>query len=743
MKQNPYLKHLLALLTTPVIPQNFPLELLYQSASTGAISILSETVETSSQEDKQEIIQVLRTAVRNAVSNDLQTRAFAVLVHYCQKKDSDALQAVFDLAVQDQNPLALEAMERYDFQLPAPEQNSVKYWMLHNREDLKKIDPDLHYLTSFFLRSSPAIQNKLLLAGKGFQPNWIKMAAFFQSISEGKPDTKLIIEAYRSFSDNEKLLFVETISTSFAAYSSFIADLFLRYGDPVSYQACMNAQLRPQDMEQHAVYYFLTEQWDFYNQSDFEYRKIRKAFMDSDELFKQRLILTSRKTGNTAWLRDFDASVQFEAQSKTLSLSQWFELLKTLHESRRNQKIWDLLPIAPFCFTSMLYKMLESAAFIPSNTEEKAFFTQIGNLLKILPQTIPVPLVYRYYSQKKHPIQLRVSQESDHLAASFLNDEIQIWNIRDRRIPPVSLSGGSSSFRSMSFSQDGSHLLAATRDNSIQIFQIPSGKMIKSIPSHKRPLIGLFVNQDNKRFYTVDQAGFGTIWGFPHGTLIREFNCQTPDILRASFDSENSRLILLSHNGKLTYFDPQKSQIVSSFITAPDNVILGQNHQKGLVTCGSGSNRISCWNLMSQKTLIESTAPEIDDRILLILDILPGEICILGTQTGNCSIFSLFSGNKIAEIRSQENSGTITAMQTGSNFHSFFLASMNSEITEWDLTLFHWYTRTYSILEMPSEKEFEAYTNRNPLPAIKNSLLLMKTIMDWRRRFDIEIEFIE
>lgn len=742
MTQNPDLKLLLALLTTPVIPQNIPLDLLYQTASIGAIAMLSEAVEKSPQENKQEIIQILRTAVKSAVSEELQKRAFAVLIFFGKKNDADAIQAVFDLAIQDRNELALEAMRQYDFQLPDPEQNSAKYWILNNREGLKKIDPELRFLTKYFLQSSIGIQNRLLHTEKAIQPNWMIIAAYFQSISSGQPDTQRITKNYGSFSDQEKLLFVETMSESFIAQRSIIADFFLQYGDPISYQACMKYQLRPQDPDQHAVFFFLTEQWDLYNQSDFEYRKIRKTFIAADDVFKRRLILISRKTGHVAWLRDLDASVQFQTERKTLSLSQWFELIQSLQDSGKMQKLWELLPIVPFCFTPMLYQILESASFFPQNPEEINFFTRIGNMMNTLPQTIPVPLVHRYFSQKKNPIQLCISPDSEHLAASFLNDEIQIWNIRDRRIPPISLNS-CSSFRAMSFSMDGSHLLTATRDNRIQIFQIPSGRMIKSIPSQKMPLIGLFVDRDNKRFYTVDQAGFGAIWGFPHGTLIREFNCQTSDLLRVSFDSENSRIIILRQNGKLTCFDPNKSQTVSSFMTAPDNFILGQNHQRGLVTCGSSSNRISCWNLMSQKAIIEDTSPEIDDRILSILDILPGEICALGTQSGTCSIFNLCSGSKMAEIYNQENAGAITAMQISSDCSTFFLARMNSEITEWDLTLFHWFTKTYSILEIPSAKELDDFLNRSSLPAVKNSVLLMKAIADWRRRFDIEIEFSE
>jgi hypothetical protein len=73
-------------------------------------------------------------------------RAFAVLIFFGKKNDADAIQAVFDLAIQDRNELALETMRHLRFPIPDPEQNSAKYWILNNREGLKKIDPELRFL---------------------------------------------------------------------------------------------------------------------------------------------------------------------------------------------------------------------------------------------------------------------------------------------------------------------------------------------------------------------------------------------------------------------------------------------------------------------------------------------------------------------------------------------------------------------------------------------------------------------
>jgi WD40 repeat protein len=732
---------LLWLLASPVIPRDFPPELLYRTACCGAVAVLSETVEKSSEEEQKIAVEILKRAVLQAAAENIQKLSLEALTRAASNHNIEAIRAIFDLAIQSQNENAIIVLDKYDFQLPFPEQNSTKYFILKNKAGLTAVDPDLFLLTKYFLNAPENVQQRLILSGKDTYPNWAKIAGFLQSLLKGDYAAGQILNDYGSFSEREKSLLIDTITTAFPSQNAIVADLFLRYGDPVSLNACLAYQILPQNRNQNALFFFLSEQWTLYSENDFEFRKIRNAFSEADDTLKRKLIEVSRKSGNVGWLREFDTSAQFHTDQSALSLSQWFELIHLLIENHNFQRLWEILPIVPLCYTQDIFKTLKSVAFSPENSEEKAFFLQIGSLFNTNPVRIPVPLAQRYYTQKTKPIQLCLNSASDHLAAAFLNDSIQVWNIKDRRIPPMILNGGNSGFRSISFSNEGSYLAAADYDNGVQIFQIPSGKMIKRIQAHKNPVTGLFISNDDKKMFTVDNTGVGSIWGFPHGTKISEFDCHLESIIRLAYNPETGQIILISRNGNLTIFDPQKNQRTTSFMTIPDNLILGQNNRNGLITCVSSNNQVSCWNLVSERPITETIIPDISGRILSALDIVSGETCVFGSQSGKCEIYELFSGRKLVDIRNNEKAAAVSALQINSDHSSLFLAGMDGEITRWDLTLFNWFTRSFKILKIPSMKQIDDFAHQYKTQPVANALELMKTILEWRCRFDIEIEF--
>jgi hypothetical protein len=164
------------------------------------------------------------------------------------------------------------------------------------------------------------------------------------------------------------------MSESFIAQRSIIADFFLQYGDPISYQACMKYQLRPQDPDQHAVFFFLKNK-GLYNQSDFNIEDSQNVIA-ADDVFK-RNELNQRKTGHVAWLRDLCFSA-LSNRAKTLTLSQWFEIDQSRQDSGKMQKLWELLPIVPFCFTPMLYQIKGISIYFPAKSRGDKLFYPMG-----------------------------------------------------------------------------------------------------------------------------------------------------------------------------------------------------------------------------------------------------------------------------------------------------------------------------------------------------------------------------
>ncbi len=749
------------LLTAPAIPDNFPPGLLYRAATIGAIRLLADAI--GAEKDKagragslsapdtqardagpdeepdamssSVAVDILITAVLQSPAAEIRSAALDALVSAAKVSHPDAIEAIFALAVHHQNQAALAVLSRYDFQHSHPEWNSLKYFLLKKKEALAAADPDLSALTRQFIRADAALRQTLIRVGRETHPNWARIAGFFHALLQNEfPDSSL-------FGENEKMLFAETLLAAFPERGSILADLFLEIGDPVSRRICLKRHLIPENPEKTALFFFLSEQWPQYENQDLDYRQIKTAFTAADNSLKRRLIEVSRKSGHTAWMRALDTTAQFRENQAMLSFSQWAALIRLLGQNRNFHRLWEILPVAPAWYAPEIHSALSAGGFSPAAEEENAFFRQIGTLCAAIPEQIPLPLSRRFYTEKTKPVQLCLSPDGERLAAVFLNDSVQIWNVRDRRIPPTILTEANNGFRAVAFSNSGDHLAAIAYDHSIQIFQIPSAKMIKRLPPQRTPIAALCVSQDDKKMISLHNDGSGNLWGFPHGTAIQPFDTGLKDVLRSAYDACQERLILLSRDGTLAIFDPEKNQITDAFPTEPKGLLIGQSNPEELLTCVSADNFLSCWNLISQRPLIAAVLPDIQGRILSAWDIQPGEITALGTQSGHCGLVELASGRKLAETPIGENQAAVTALQADAARTALFSADMSGRIASWDLTLFRWMTGTFKISEMPSLKNLEDFIAGSTTRPAANAAALMKALVEWRSRFDIEIEF--
>ncbi len=741
-------RYLEALLISPLIPENTPPALLYRTAAIGAIQILSEAIEQNTttegtSTENPDAIAILTTAVLQAPAAEVRTRALAALTAAAQQGHPAATDAVFGLAIRHQNQAALTVLSEHDLQHPEAHWNVLKHFLLKNDQQFNAADPELAILTAQFLTAEEPLRQWLMRIGEETHPNWAEMAGIFDKLKhkEKMPDDIAVAAVYSRFSDSEMRLFTQTLLQVFPERAALLADLFLAIGDPVSLSACLSHRLTPADPENAALFFFLSEQWEDYEKSDWEYRRIKSAFNAAEEALKRRLIAVSRRSGHSGWLREVDATAQFRENQALLSFSQWGALIRLLTQNHNFLRLWEVLPVAPAWYAAQIHTVLKQNGFAPESETERAFFEHIGALCTAAPDQIPLPLARRFYSEKSKAIQLGLSPDGERLAVLFLNDCIQFWNLRDRRIPPTTLQDGSGGFRTFAFSPDGAYLAAISYDHSIQIFRIPAATMVKRIPPGRSPLAALFIRRDGKNLISLEKTGDGMLWGFPHGTAIRPFHTGREDLLRSLYDRWQERLLLLKRDGELSLFDPQKNLSVAAFPTDPPALVTGQCSPLGLLTAVSAENRLTCWNLISQRSVTPIVTPEIPGRVLSAWDILPGELTALATQSGHCGLIDLTSGRKLAEIPVSERPAAISTLQCDASNAALYTADLSGEIAAWDLTLFNWFCGAFRISEMPPLKQLDAFAAGNASPAVTGAVALLKALIEWRSRFDIEIEF--
>ncbi|HOU20378.1 MAG TPA: WD40 repeat domain-containing protein [Flexilinea sp.] len=734
-------RNYLELLKSPVVPQGFPTDQLYQFACTGAIASLSQDIRENPDSKTEAAVSALKEIVSHAAAERFRESALEALKEAALSGNPMCRDALFQLATVELNPAALKILEEYNLSSPSVDFESAKYFFLKNKNDLLRNDPTLNELTRFYLAAPRSVRQEMQRIARIMLPNWGNIVEFLQDPKAETSAWEKIQSEFLYFSETEKELLIRQLLGQSVDAQKLIADLFLRYDDPALLRACLSNQLEPSRADRKALFYFLSDQWTQYERNDLDYQWIRKAFSEGSDFLRNRLIRHGLKSGHTSWLETSEFSVQTEHVFRPISFSQWESWVTKLIAQSDWERLWQILPIAPVALVPEVITALQRENFEPQSEEERDFFRKLIQICSELPPSIPVPFVRRFYNQTSQPFLLNLSKDGNYLAAAFLNGDIRFWNLGDRTLSSGSLQIPNLSPKAFCFGENAETLASAWSDNVIRIFRFPSAVLLNKLPPAAAPVTNLFLSVDGRRIYATEQPNFLQAWGYPAGIPLDDIKLPGFQIIRSSVCPENNRLVFLDDHQSLFIFDIRKKQTVAEINPFPPQSVLDTSSE--LLTCVSLDQHITVWNLNSQMKLSDVQESGFSGKILSIAQLIPGEVAVFGSQIGECAVCSLHSGKHLAEIHGNDPFSSLSAIRINTQDNQLYLADSDGSITQWDLTLLRQMISIFHPETIPNPEKLRTYQQKFFTPAVQKTIALMNILFDWRTRYDIEVEFDE
>lgn len=154
----------------------------------------------------------------------------------------------------------------------------------------------------------------------------------------------------------------------------------ITYDAPALLRYALSHGLRPQDELQRALFYFLTEQWEAYEELDFDHRRLREAYLHADAKVKQRTMELARRTGRIAWLTD-TLNERTPKAARRLTLREWKDVISTLVQAARWHELWRLAQNAPPRIGWQILRALPET-WTPPHADEVALWQELRALAK-------------------------------------------------------------------------------------------------------------------------------------------------------------------------------------------------------------------------------------------------------------------------------------------------------------------------------------------------------------------------
>ena len=114
------------------------------------------------------------------------------------------------------------------------------------------------------------------------------------------------------------------------------------------------------------------------------------------------------------------------------------------------------------------------------------------------------------------------------------------------------MSGHTSGISALALSADGSRAISGSRDHTLKIWELPSGREVGSLPGHDGPVTAVSMTPDGSCAVSGAEDGLLRVWDLESKTCLAEFRGE--GAIWACAIAHDGRTIVASESSGKMYF---------------------------------------------------------------------------------------------------------------------------------------------------------------------------------------------
>ena len=186
-------------------------------------------------------------------------------------------------------------------------------------------------------------------------------------------------------------------------------------------------------------------------------------------------------------------------------------------------------------------------------------------------------------------------------------------------------------------------------------------------------------------------------------------------------------------------YDIGGNRPVSGVNLGDGTLAVSQNFSRNRLPLITKGETFSLINVLSGKP-IHDRIPLENFSARRITSIANSELYALGTLDGQIHIYDP-GLNKTHAILSTGSKAAVTGLWFDEKDNILYACNASGNVRSWDFELFHEMIRVLPLMELPGLNRLNEFSKKYPEPGVKAAAEWLKTVIEWRRRFDIELDF--
>jgi len=273
-----------------------------------------------------------------------------------------------------------------------------------------------------------------------------------------------------------------------------------------------------------------------------------------------------------------------------------------------------------------------------------------------------------------------ISPNGKWIVSGSEDNSIKIWDIKTGRILKL-LEGHTDSVTSVVISSDGKLIVSGSYDNSIKVWDSETGKLVRTLSSHKNPVLMVAISQDKKMIVSSSEVDNIKIWNVDTGKLVKTLK-ENSELISIAISNRGEFIISGFRNGKIKVWDTKSynlQMVLREEKRGMSSIAISKDGKK-IFTASSLSTIITKWNRESKTNVQVLKVGKSHVNAMAICK--NGKIIILALSNTTIQIWDTETNTLLKVLRGHTNNITSLSISESENT---IVSSSNKAIKVWDM----------------------------------------------------------
>jgi hypothetical protein len=192
--------------------------------------------------------------------------------------------------------------------------------------------------------------------------------------------------------------------------------------------------------------------------------------------------------------------------------------------------------------------------------------------------------------------------------------EIKIIDVASGKIITEIKNGHSDTVFGLCFSPDSKKLATGGADKFVKVFEVPSGKFLKSFEGHTHHVLDVGWKADGKLLASAGADGVIKVWDFEKGEQVRTLSGHSKQVTRLLFIGNTAQIITCSGDQTVRWWNVDNGGLVRTFGGNKDFLYaVGVSSDGALVAAGGEEGVVRLYNGTTAKLIRQLAPPTVEN----------------------------------------------------------------------------------------------------------------------------------